>query len=78
MNLGNLRTLSRLTIPGAEISRINPTNLDIIINVVVKDINARLRLLNQDEKFDVTDGQYKYDLGDSSETITRFCKIDNL
>ena len=78
MNLGNLKILSRLSIPGAKVSRIKNTNLEIIINVVVKDINARLMLLNQDEKFNVVADQYKYNLGDSSETVTRFSKVDNL
>ena len=78
MNLGNLRVLARLTIPEAKINRINNTNLDLIINEVVKDINLRLKLLNQDEKFDVTAEKYKYDLSSSAETVTRFAKIDDL
>lgn len=75
MNLENLRTLSRLSIPSAKTSRIKLANLDLIINEVVKDINARLHLLNQDEKFNVVADQYKYDL---SEIVSRFSKIDNL
>lgn len=78
MNLGNLRTLCRLTIPGAKTTRISNATLDIIINDVVKNVNQRLGLLNQDEKFNVAADQYKYDLSDSSETVTRFFKIDNL
>ncbi len=78
MNLGNLRTLSRLSVPSAKKARISNSNLDMIINIVVRDVNARLRLLNQDSKFNVVADQYKYDLSSSSETVERFGKIDNL
>ena len=78
MNLSNLRKLCRLSVPAAKKSRITTPSLDLIINEVVKDINARLKLLNQDEKFNVVADQYRYDLSDSEETVTRFSKIDNL
>ena len=78
MNLGELRTLSRLTVPALKTARISNSNLDKIINYVAKDLNVRLNLLNQDEKFNVVANQYKYDLGDSSETVSRFAKIDDL
>ena len=78
MNLVSLRTFSRLTIPSAKKSRISPTNLNLVINEVVKDLNIRLKLLKQDDKFNVVADQYKYDLSDSSETVSRFAKIDNL
>lgn len=78
MNLGNLRTLCRLSVPAAKTSRIKPANLDLIINEVVKDINSRLLLLNQDDKFNAVADQYKYDLSNSEETVIRFSKIDNL
>lgn len=75
MTLGNLRTLCRLIVPEAKASRVNNTNLTLTINTVVQDINARLKLLNQDEKFNVVAEQYKYD---SSGIVSRFFKIDNL
>jgi hypothetical protein len=78
MTLANLKTLCRLNVPAAKASRISDTNLTLVINTVVQDINARLKLLNQDEKFNVVAEQYKYNLGDSDETVTRFSKIDKL
>ncbi len=75
-NLGNLRLLSRLNVPRAKISRVNNATLDLIINEVARDINARLKLLRTDAKFEKTAEQYKYDLSDASDTVERFYKID--
>lgn len=75
-NLGNLRLLSRLNVPRAKTNRVSPATLDLVLNEVVRDINARLKLLRTDAKFDKKADQYKYDLSDASETVDRFYKID--
>lgn len=77
-NLGNLRLLSRLNVPRAKTSRVKNATLDLIINEVVRDINARLKLLRTDAKFDKIAEQYKYDLSKVSETVDRFYKIDEM
>ncbi len=76
MNLGNLTTFCRLTVPSAKSKRITPASLILAINEVVKDINVRMRLLREESKFPTIASQYKYDLSDSSETVERFAKID--
>lgn len=78
MTLSNLKKLARLQVPGAKKNRVSPATLELIINEVTTDINARMRLLRTDDKFGVTADQYKYDLSDSSETVDRFFKIDKL
>ncbi len=76
MNLGNLRVFSRISVPSAKVSRISNTNLDIMINEICRDLNARLHLLRTDGKFDVVADKQKYDLSKASETVTRFFKTD--
>ena len=78
MKLSELRTFSRLSLPGAKKNRITNTQLDTIINVSANDVNIHLGLLPQDSKFNVKADQYKYDLSDSEETVERFTAIDNL
>ncbi len=78
MNLGNLRVFSRISVPSAKVSRISNTNLDIMINEICRDLNARLHLLRTDGKFDVVADKQKYDLSDSDETVDKFSKIDKM
>ena len=78
MNLGNLKTLGRLVVPAAKSARIKDAPLTLIINEVCRDLNARLKLLVTDEKFNVVADQYKYDLSDSSETVARYFKTDKM
>ncbi len=76
MNLGNLKTFSRLSIPSSKKNRISDPNLTLVINEVVKDMNVRMRILREESKFSTIASQYKYDLSNASETVTRFAKID--
>lgn len=76
MNLDNLETLCRLTVPGAKDKRVTSPRLQLIINQVVNNINFRLRLLRTDDFFGVTADKYKYDLSSSDETVSKFAKID--
>ena len=78
MNLGDLRTFSRIAVPGAKKVRVTDPQLDLIINEVCIDMNYRMGILRTDAKFDRTADKYKYDLSKASETVSRFGKIDKM
>ena len=74
MNRGNLKTLIRLSVPAAKTNRVSSATLNLIIQMAVDDICAKLRPIRTDEKFNVTNNTYKYDL---SSVITRFISIES-
>jgi len=62
MNLGNLRTLARASIPGAKISVVNNTILDLTLNQGAADIAAYTLCLKTNQQFNITDGSHEYNL----------------
>lgn len=73
MTLANLRTLIRAMIPGAKVSVITNTVLDLILNNGVRDIAAYTACLKTNETFDVVADDDEYDL---STEVTDFLVMD--
>jgi len=62
MNLDNFRTLLRAYVPGAKISVINNTILNLLINKGCDDVNSFGRLMPTDKQFDVEAEKMDYNI----------------
>ncbi len=73
MNLGNLRTLTRLYNSEAKINAVNNVTLDLILNNGARDVASKSICLPTYKQFDTVANQSDYDL---SSTLTRFLVLD--
>jgi len=73
MTLSQLRTLTRGMTPGAKLSVINNTTLDLILNEGVKDVALYSICLKANKKFDVVADKYEYNL---STVIGDYLTVD--
>jgi len=73
MNLTNFRKMARLIVPGAKISVITNTELDLVLNQATLDVARRTKCLATNETFDVEADEDEYNL---STELTRFLLPD--
>lgn len=62
MNLGELKTLTRGSVPGAKSSIVKPSTLELFINMAVLDIAVYTACLKANKKFNVTADKSEYSI----------------
>lgn len=62
MNLGELRTIIRVIVPGATSSAIKASALNTLINMGAVYVNAIVRALKKNKKFAIAENQQDYDI----------------
>lgn len=72
MNLGNLRTMTRVVVPGAKLNVISNAVLDLMLNNGAIDVATYSACLQENTKFDVVANQSEYNL---SSVVSRFLVI---